>query len=83
MLNKNLLTLVDSNVTQLNIKQVVKWNTEIELPLRASGEFEGRAFYLEPQFDWVLGYDSQGSKILVALIPQEDENPEGTLLQPV
>ena len=69
-----LLSITTSNMKHLDVERIVKWDEEVELPLRASGEFEGRSFYLEPDFDWVLGYDSHGSKILVALIPQEDTN---------
>ena len=73
-----LLTIVDS-VHNLPVDRIVTWDIGQELAVRAKGEFEMRAFYLPKWFDWVIGKDSRGQKILVALTPQEDENPGYTL----
>ncbi|MCK5613184.1 hypothetical protein KAR91_65535 [Candidatus Pacearchaeota archaeon] len=77
-----LLTISEPNMTYLPVDKVVTWDIGNELPVRASGEFEMRAFYLDSFYDWVVGYDSFGSKILVALKPQEDTNPVGTSQEP-
>ena len=71
-----LLSITSKDMTHLDVERIVTWGIGNELPVRASGEFELRAFYLDRQYDWVVGYDSFGEKILVALQPQEDKNPE-------
>jgi hypothetical protein len=72
-----LLSITSENMRHLPIERIVTWDIGSELPVRANGEFDLRAFYLDKMYDWVVGYDSFGEKILVALNPQEDKNPEG------
>jgi hypothetical protein len=67
------LTITSRDMTHLDIADIVKWDIGNELPVRASGEFALRAFYLDSFYDWIVGYDSFGQKILVALKPQEDK----------
>ena len=69
-----LLSIIGKNTKNLEIDQIVTWDIGQEMPVRASGEFDLKGFYLDQDFDWVIGYDSYGQKILVALRPQEDEN---------
>lgn len=39
----------------------------LAVEVRGSGEFEGKALYLRPEFDWVKGVDSAGLLCLVPL----------------
>ena len=39
---------------------------------RQDGPFEGKAIYLSPRYDWVLGEDDRGAICLVPLEPREN-----------
>ena len=73
MLNE--LTLVDSNTTPLDSTRVVKWEADFYLlEVEQSGEFKGKAIRLPGMFEWVIGYDSYGHTILVAMKPKVEKS---------
>lgn len=80
MNSKKLLTIVQSNTQQLDIDQIVNWRTEIRpLEVRAGGEFNERAIFLPGDYEWVIGRDSYGCTILVALDPRKSSDSIGEL----
>lgn len=84
MSSKKLLTIVESNVKQLNKAQIVNWGEDkYPVEVRAEGEFEKKAIFLSNCYEWVLGYDSFGQTILVALDPRKSSDSAGEpLLKP-
>ena len=76
-----MLTIISSNTKSLDVDRIISAKDYSDIEIRSSGEFKDLAYYLPGTYEWEIGYDSFGHTILVALSPQEDENPGGTLLK--
>ena len=81
---KNKLNMVDSNTILIDKDRVVEWSMDQPVEIRRSGEFKNKAIYLPNRYEWVLGYDSYGFAILVALHPKKSsESTRGSLLKEI
>ena len=59
----------DSVIDSINIRDTFDLNAEdIDMPIRAGGEFKNRAFYLKGDYVWIIREDSEG---VLCLIPIE------------
>ncbi len=57
----------DTIVSPLVDSQIILGNDDCSIENRTDGNFKDRALYLPMEYDYILGVDDAGSKILVIL----------------
>lgn len=67
---KKLIVVSDPDTEYVSAERVIAPSMDM-IALRSGGNLAGQSFLLVPHYDWVLGRDSGGAAVLVALKPED------------
>ena len=64
---EGIIKIPEDRLVKIDAERQVFRDPYIGIPANISGEFDGKAIYLDDEYDWILGRDEDGCLLCIPL----------------